>query len=34
MRIFSAESVSYSFFVKPDDQSEVYFDLAVARKSA
>ena len=31
---FSSKAVSCNFFVKPDGQSEVYFDFAAARKSA
>ena len=31
---FSSKGASYNFFVKPDGQSEIYFDFAAARKSA
>ncbi|MBP3455250.1 MAG: hypothetical protein J6K38_03205 [Alistipes sp.] len=31
---FSSKGVSYNFFDKPDEQSEVYFGFAAARKSA
>ena len=34
MRPFSSKGISYNFFDKPDEQSEVYFGFAAARKSA
>ena len=32
--LFSSKAVLYNFFVKPNEQSEIYFGFAAARKSA